>query len=44
VSVYILNDCSDEKIPVVHIMKTIRVNAIAYMTVNECCINTLSCI
>ncbi len=28
-----LNDCSDEKIPVVYIMKITRMNAIVYITI-----------
>ncbi len=33
--VYILNDCSDEKIPVVYIMITIRMNAIVYIIITR---------
>ncbi len=31
--VYILNDCSDERIPVVYIMIITRMNAIVYMII-----------
>ncbi len=42
---YILDDCSDEKIPVVYIMKTIRMNAIAYIIITGMnVVDNLNCV
>ncbi len=34
-SVYILNDCSDKKIPVVYIMIITRMNAVVYIIITR---------